>query len=113
VWVIAVAQSKIDKRDKREKRDKVWANLPNDFEPLDCTVAEASAFRRESIWTTFRKIREGVYESYLDGRVRKIVFASVKADRDRMLAESRNPPDTGKRRVGRPRKDAAQQPRAE
>jgi hypothetical protein len=48
--------------------------------------------------------REGVYESYLDGRVRKIVFASVKADRDRMLAESRNPPDTGKRRVGRPRK---------
>jgi hypothetical protein len=86
-------------------REKAWVNLPRDFNPLDCTVAEASSFRRESIWTTFRKIREGIYESYLDGRVRKIVFASVKADRDRMLAASHTPPEpTGKRKVGRPKR---------
>jgi hypothetical protein len=53
--------------------------------------------------TTHEKIRDGRYESYLEGRIRKIIFASVLADRERAIAESRKPPPTGKRRVGRPR----------
>ena len=78
--------------------------LPPEFDPVDATVDEVAAYRRESRWTAFRKIREDIYESYLDGRVRKIIFASVKADRERAVAASRNP--TGKRKVGRPRNDA-------
>jgi hypothetical protein len=75
--------------------------LPPNFSPLDATVDEVASFRKEGRWTVFRKIREGVYESYLDNRIRKIVFASVLADRDRALAASRPSP---KRRPGRPRK---------
>jgi hypothetical protein len=83
--------------------------LPPHFNPIDCTVEEAASFRRESIWTVFAKLREGTYESYLDGRVRKIIFASVLADRDRAIAASRLPPEAGKRRPGRPRKADASQ----
>jgi hypothetical protein len=54
--------------------------LPANFCPVDATVEEVASFRRESIWTTFEKIRSGVYDAYLDGRVRKVVFASVLAD---------------------------------
>jgi hypothetical protein len=78
--------------------------LPPDFCPVDVTVDEVASFRREARWTVFAKIRSGAYESYLDGRIRKIVFASVLADRERAIAESNAPPDTGKRRVGRPKK---------
>jgi hypothetical protein len=79
-----------------------WLNLPPDFNPIDATVDEVASWRRESRWTTHKKVREGVYESYLDGRIRKIIFASVKADRERAITTSRNP--SGKRPVGRPRK---------
>jgi ABC-type glutathione transport system ATPase component len=40
------------------------------------TVNEVASWQRESRWTVFKKIREGVYQSYLDGRIRKIIFAS-------------------------------------
>ena len=50
------------------------------------TVNEVASWQRESRWTVFKKIREGVYQSYLDGRIRKIIFASVKADRERAMA---------------------------
>jgi hypothetical protein len=80
-----------------------WLDLPSTFNPIDCTVDEAASFRRESRRTTHEKIKDGRYESYLEGRIRKIVFASVLAHRERAIAESRKPPETGKRRVGRPR----------
>ena len=88
--------------------------LPADFDPIDATVDEVASWRRESRWTVFRKIREGIYASYSDGRIRKVVFASVKADRERALngapigkrAMSAAPT---KRPVGRPRKDRAEE----
>jgi hypothetical protein len=59
-----------------------------------------AAWRRESRWTVFKKLREGTYRSYLDGRVRKIILASVQEDRERQM----NAPPTKKRSPGRPRK---------
>ena len=80
-----------------------FLNLPPGFAPTDATVHEVASFRRESLRTTFEKIKDGRYQSYRDGRIRKIVFASVIADRDRAIAESGKSPPSGKRRVGRPR----------
>ena len=80
-----------------------WLDLPSTFNPIDCTVDEAAAFRRESRRTAHEKIKDGRYESYLEGRIRKIVFASVLRDRERAIEQSRQPPPSGKRRVGRPR----------
>jgi hypothetical protein len=31
-------------------------------------------------------VREGVYQSYLDGRIRKIILVSVKEDRERAMS---------------------------
>jgi hypothetical protein len=76
--------------------------LPPNFDPIDATVAEVMSYRRESRWEVHRKIRERVYESYLDGRIRKIIFASVKRNRERQIAASQSP--TKKRKPGRPRK---------
>jgi hypothetical protein len=74
--------------------------LPADFDPVDATVDEVASYRRESRWTVHKKIRTGVYQSYLDGRIRKVIFASVKADRERAMSPAASP----KRRPGRPRK---------
>jgi hypothetical protein len=79
--------------------------LPPDFDPVDATIDEVASWRRESRWTVHKKIREGRYESYLDGRVRKIIFASVKADRERAMSAAL----TGKRPPGRPRKPRAEE----
>jgi hypothetical protein len=86
---------------KRHRPRRPFLPLPPNFHPLDATVDEVASFRKEGRWTVFRKIREGVYESYLENRVRKIVFASVLADRDRAIAASRGP---AKRKPGRPKK---------
>jgi hypothetical protein len=75
--------------------------LPPDFNPVDAIVDEVASWRRESRWTVHKKIREGAYESYLDGRIRKIIFESVKADRERSLSATLK---GGKRQTGRPRK---------
>jgi hypothetical protein len=97
--------------------------LPEGFNPIDATVDEVRAFRRESRWSVFEKLRTGVYQSYLDGRVRKIIFASVIADRERSMADGRDKQcgnalrasaaraaakssPVKKRRPGRPRKPA-------
>jgi hypothetical protein len=87
--------------------DYHWVPLPPDFNPIDCTVDEVASYRRESRWTVHKKIRTGVYQSYLDGRIRKVVFASVKADRERVMGAALSPDSaasTGKRKPGRPRK---------
>jgi hypothetical protein len=98
--------------------------LPPDFDPVDATPAEVASWRRESEWTVHKKIREGVYQSYLDKTRRKLIFASVKADRDRAIKEGAtlklrtnaakpvaqpvvDEPEVTKRRVGRPRKEHA------
>jgi hypothetical protein len=94
-------------------RNFKFVALPPGFENcLDATVDEVAAFRRESRWTVFKKLRENVYASYLDGRVRKIIVKTVLADRERALKEgatlrgrSPNAAPTGKRPVGRPRKE--------
>jgi hypothetical protein len=106
----------------RKKPQYRWVVLPPDFASsvIDCTVAEAAAFRRESIWTVFEKIRSGTYTAYKDGRITKIVVASLVRDRERALAStlrrpSQNPhppldlAPTGKRPVGRPRKTRAEE----
>lgn len=74
--------------------------LPPDFDPVDATVAEVASYRRESRWTVHKKIRLGIYQSYRDGRIRKIVFSSVLADRERAMGAAAG----AKRRVGRPPK---------
>jgi hypothetical protein len=60
----------------RKPKSFKFLPLPPNFNPVDATVEEVASFRRESIWTTFEKIRDGRYDAYLDGRVRKVVFAS-------------------------------------
>ena len=72
--------------------------LPTDFDPVDATIAEVASYRREFRWTVHQKLRVGTYEAYKHGRMTKVIFASVKRDRERALVASRNP--TGKRRVG-------------
>ena len=86
---------------KRFRSQSRFVDLPAGLSPPDLTVDETCAYRRESRWTVFRKIREGVYQSYRDGRVRKIIFSSVTADREHSIA--RSAPSTGKRRPGRPK----------
>ena len=85
-----------------DKHKYRWIALPPDFDPVDATVDEVASWRRESRWTVHLKVRTGAYASYRDNGRRKIIFASVKADRERAIAQSKNP--TAKRRPGRPRK---------
>jgi hypothetical protein len=89
---------------KKPKKPKLYKflPLPPGFAPVDATIDEVASFRKESRWTVFRKIREGVYESYRDGRVRKVIWASVLADRERAIAASQHPV-TAKRKPGRPK----------
>ena len=86
-------------------------SLPSDLSPPDLTVREVAAYRRCSPWQVYKLIRQGVYESYLDGRVRKVIFASVLREREQVIAADRHmvaPKSPGrpprKRPVGRPRK---------
>ena len=85
--------------------------LPANFCPIDATVEEVASFRRKSIWTTFEKIRSGVYDAYLDGRVRKVVFASVLADRDRAIAAGRDKKSAAALKALASRKPPAKRPR--
>ena len=87
--------------------------LPAEFNPVVITVDECCAYARQSRWTTFQKIRQGRYRTFLDGRIRKIEFASVVEDMERLRAGAHPgpvaPPQSAepvvaKRRRGRPRK---------
>jgi hypothetical protein len=82
---------------------KPFRALPPGLEPPDLFVAEVASWRRESEWIVNKKIRDGVYESYLDGNRRKVVFASVVADRDRAVAKGSKLKLAGRtERFGRP-----------
>jgi hypothetical protein len=88
---------------KRFRTKSRYVDLPVGLAPPDLTIDEVAAYRRESRWTVHRKVREKIYESYLDGRIRKVLLSSVIADRERAIARSANP--TGKRKPGgQPRK---------
>ena len=93
-----------DSQRKPARTASKFLNLPPDFNPVDATREEVAAFRRESLTTVNAKCMDGRYESYLEGRIRKIVFASVLADRDRAIEKSRQPLPLGKRGPGRPPK---------
>jgi hypothetical protein len=80
-----------------------WLVLPPGWDPIDCTIDEAMAYRRLSRTAVLKKIHDGVYQTYRDGKRRKIVFATVKADRMRALLADQRREKTGKRKVGRPR----------
>ena len=92
------------------------ALIPIDFNPIDATVEQVMTYRGESASKVFKKMRDGTYVSYVNGKRRMIVFASVKLDRDRCIA--RGPQFTVavahgvKRKLGRPRK-VQPQPSAE
>ena len=87
------------------RRSYKFTPLPAGFDPVDATIDEVASYRRESRWTVHQKLKDGRYESYLDGRIRKIIFSSVKADRERTIAESRAvSAEPVKRSPGRPRK---------
>jgi hypothetical protein len=89
------------KKPKKPKKLYRFLPLPPDFHPVDATIDEVASFRREGRWTVHQKLKDGRYKGYLDGRIRKIIFASVLADRERTIAEAG---DKKKRPVGRPRK---------
>jgi hypothetical protein len=79
---------------------------------LDATVAEAMAFGNQSAASVFRKIRDGRYESFKDGDSRRITWASILKDRQRLLDQGPQPaPAIGKK--GRPKKQAAAKPTPE
>ena len=62
--------------------------MTTDIEPLDLTISEVQRLRGEGRSTVKKKIRDGRYKSYLSGRRRKVVVASVLADRDREMRET-------------------------
>jgi hypothetical protein len=84
-----------------------FISLPPDFNPVDATVKEVMSYRRESRSTVWHKMRARVYASYRDGDTRKIIFESVKRDREQQIAAGPQfAPDSPliKRKRGRPRK---------
>jgi hypothetical protein len=95
---------------KRFRSKSRFVDLPVGLAPPDLTVDEVAAYRRESRWTVHRKVREKIYESYLDGRIRKILLSSVIADREAAIARSANP--SGKRKPGGQARTVAAEPGA-
>ena len=79
----------------REPKQKPYrfVPLPDNFRPLDATIEEVCAFRRELRWSVFQKLKDGTYESYLDGRVRQGHFrqrARRPGPRDSRLAATKS-----------------------
>ena len=54
----------------------------HEIAPLDLSVLQVMRLRSESRSTVLRKLRSGRYGSYLSGGKRKIIAASVHADRE-------------------------------
>jgi hypothetical protein len=88
-------------KSSKSRPRRPFVALPPRFEDLpDCLIPEAAAYRRESTWLVWKKIRLGVYQAYKDGKITKVSVASLKADRERAMSA----PQTRKRSPGRPRK---------
>ena len=66
----------------------------NDFaSQLDATIAQVAQATASSVPTVRRKIKAGLYQSFLSGRVRKVVVASVLADRESEMRNAELGPD--------------------
>jgi hypothetical protein len=80
--------------------------LPPGFAPLVCTIEEARSYDRCSRWTAHQKLRQGRRRFFKDGRITKVIFASVVEDMERTMADGGGRPiePVEKRRPGRPRK---------
>ena len=82
--------------------------MPKNHEiaPLDLSVAQVAELRSESRSTVLRKLKTGRYRSYLSGGKRKIIAASVLADRDLEMKTGQpvRPQPTPPTRPGRRRK---------
>jgi excisionase family DNA binding protein len=82
--------------------------MPEDpFAPIDATVEQVCRLLGVSRSLVRRKLAAGNYESYLPpgGRVRRIILASVYADRERAIAaDERRPMPAG---PGRPKQHDA------
>jgi hypothetical protein len=79
----------------------------HEIAPLDLSVAQVAELRSESRSTILRKLRDGRYRSYLSGGKRKVIAASVLADRELEMKTGkpvRPQPTPSSRPTGRPRK---------
>jgi hypothetical protein len=85
-----------------------YIHLPPDFCPKYSTLREACSYARHGLWQGHEKIKQGRWKAFKDGRRTVIVFASVIADEERLIAGGKHPepvePVVEKRRPGRPRK---------
>ena len=82
--------------------------MPKNHEiaPLDLSVAQVAELRSESRSTVLRKMKTGRYRSYLSDGKRKIIAASVFADRELEMKTGgpMRPSPMPKMRPGRPPK---------
>jgi hypothetical protein len=87
--------------------------IPPDFSAPDLTIGQTMFYLGLSARAVQRLCQTGAVESYrLGGDARRIVFASVRAYRQACVDKGpqlSQRPVTGKRRVGRPRRDGAEE----
>jgi hypothetical protein len=87
----------------------------HEIAPLDLSVAQVAELRSESRSTVLRKLKTGRYRSYLSGGKRKIIAASVYADRELEMKTGgpvRPQPTPATRPTGRPPKHPKPEPSA-
>lgn len=70
----------------RKPKPYKYIPLPPDFCPAICTFDEACSYARHSRWTGHQKVKEGRWRTFRDGRLRKVIFASVLEDMERTMA---------------------------
>jgi hypothetical protein len=88
---------------KRRPKQYKFVPLPPDFHPTFCTFDEACSYARCSRWTGNEKVKLNRWKTFKDGRIRKVIFASVVEDMDRTMAEGlAAEAEPTKRPVGRP-----------
>ena len=82
------------------------SKIKNEIAPLDLSVAQVADLRSESRSTVLRKLRDGRYRSYLSGGKRKVIAASVFADRELEMKTGQpvRPQPIPVTRPGRPKK---------
>ena len=70
---------------KQPKRKPfTFIHLAPDFCSTYCSFAEACSFARDGRWMGHKKIREGRWRAFKDGKLRKVEFASALEDTERL-----------------------------
>ena len=59
---------------------------------IDATIEQTARAIGSTPTTVRRRINQGRYQSYLDGKIRKVIVASVLADRDALVAADAKQP---------------------